>query len=235
MTDQASTIEIETAPNPEFAVILMHGLGADANDFVPLVPELRLADAPAVRFVFPNASEMAVTANNGYVMRAWYDIAMNDIARLPDEEGIRESQAEVERLIARERDRGIESANIVLAGFSQGGAIALQVGLRHANRLGGIAPLSTYLTLEESLDAEASAANRATPIFMAHGIDDPIVPLSLAEASAAALKRRGYEIEWHTWPMPHAVCAEEIRALADFLARIYGDGEAPSRSSILLP
>ncbi|HUI99109.1 MAG TPA: dienelactone hydrolase family protein, partial [Usitatibacter sp.] len=153
----------------------------------------------------------------------------------PDEEGIRESQAAVERLIARERDRGIESARIVLAGFSQGGAIALQTGLRHADRLGGIVALSTYLPLEDSLDAEASAANRATPIFMGHGTQDPVVPLPLAESSAAALKRRGYEVEWETWPMPHAVCAEEIQSLADFLARVYGDGEAPARSSILLP
>ncbi len=228
-------VEVATGAEPAGTVIWMHGLGADGWDFVPIVRELPLPESLTLRFIFPHAPEQPVTINNGFVMRAWYDIAMNDIARLPDEEGIRESQAEVERLIARERDRGIESANIVLAGFSQGGAIALQVGLRHANRLGGIAALSTYLTLEESLDAEASAANRATPIFMAHGIDDQIVPLSLAEASAAALKRRGYEIEWHTWPMPHAVCAEEIRALADFLARIYGDGEAPSRSSILLP
>ncbi|HET7549407.1 MAG TPA: alpha/beta fold hydrolase [Usitatibacter sp.] len=228
-------VELATGAEPAGTVIWLHGLGADGWDFVPIVRELPLPETLQLRFIFPHAPERPVTINNGFLMRAWYDIAMNDIARLPDEEGIRESQAEVERLIARERDRGIESANIVLAGFSQGGAIALQAGLRHANRLGGIAALSTYLALEESLDAEASAANRATPIFMAHGSDDPIVPLALAEASAAALKRRGYEIEWHTWPMAHAVCAEEIRALSDFLARIYGDGEAPARSSILLP
>ncbi len=213
----------------------MHGLGADGWDFVPIVRELPLPGTLALRFIFPHAPERPVTINNGFVMRAWYDISMNDIARLPDEEGIRESQAAVERLIARERDRGIESARIVLAGFSQGGAIALQAGLRHAQRLGGIVALSTYLALEDSLDAEASAANRATPIFMAHGTQDPIVPLSLAEASAAALKRRGYKVEWKTWPMAHAVCAEEIRSLADFLARVYGDGGAPARSSILLP
>lgn len=228
-------VELATGPEPAGTVIWLHGLGADGWDFVPIVRELPLPETLALRFIFPHAPERPVTINNGFVMRAWYDIAMNDIARLPDERGIRESQAAVERLIARERDRGIESARIVLAGFSQGGAIALQAGLRHADRLGGIAALSTYLALEESLDQEASAANRATPIFMAHGTQDPIVPIALAEASAAALKRRGYEVEWEAWPMPHSVCAEEIQSLADFLARIYGDGESPTRSSILLP
>jgi len=228
-------VEIATGAEPAGTVIWLHGLGADGWDFVPLVRELPLPGTLALRFVFPHAPERPVTINNGFVMRAWYDIAMNDIARLPDERGIRESQAAIERLIARERGRGVESARIVLAGFSQGGAIALQAGLRHADRLGGIVALSTYLALEESLDAEASTANRATPIFMAHGTQDPIVPIALAEASAAALKRRGYEVEWEAWPMPHSVCAEEIQSLADFLARIYGDGDAPTRSSILLP
>ena len=228
-------VELATGAEPAGTVIWLHGLGADGWDFVPIVRELPLPDTLALRFIFPHAPERPVTINNGFVMRAWYDIAMNDIARLPDEQGIRESQAAVERLIARERDRGIDSADIVLAGFSQGGAIALQAGLRHADRLGAIVALSTYLALEDSLDAEASAANRATPIFMGHGIEDPIVPISLAEASAATLRRRGYEVEWEAWPMPHSVCAEEIQSLADFLARIYGDGEAPARSSILLP
>ncbi|HEX3098204.1 MAG TPA: alpha/beta fold hydrolase [Usitatibacter sp.] len=229
-------MEIATGPDPVGTVIWLHGLGADGWDFVPLVRELPVPPALQLRFVFPHAPERPVTINNGFTMRAWYDIAMNDISRLPDERGIRESQAAVERLIARERDRGMESARIVLAGFSQGGAIALQAGLRHANRLGGIVALSTYLTLQESLAAEAAGANRSTPIFMAHGTEDPIVPLPLAESSAAALRAQGYEVEWHTWPMAHAVCGEEIKALAEFLARIYGDGgAAASRSSILLP
>ena len=228
-------VELATGAQPAGTVIWLHGLGADGWDFVPIVRELPLPDTLALRFIFPQAPERPVTINNGFVMRAWYDIAMNDIARLPDAQGIRESQAAVERLIARERDRGIDSADIVLAGFSQGGAIALQAGLRHADRLGAVVALSTYLALEDSLDAEASAANRATPIFMGHGIEDPIVPISLAEASAATLRRRGYEVEWEAWPMPHSVCAEEIQSLADFLARIYGDGETPARSSILLP
>jgi phospholipase/carboxylesterase len=169
-------------------------------------------------------------------MRAWYDIAMNDIARLPDERGIRASQAEVEALIAREKTRGVDASRIVLAGFSQGGAIALQAGLRHPERLGGIVALSTYLPLQDSLAAEAAPANRATPIFMGHGTQDPIVPLALAEASAAALRTHGYDVEWHAWPMPHSVCAEEVQLLAEFLARVYATGRtAPARSAILLP
>ena len=196
--------------------------------------ELPLPAGLALRFIFPHAPERPVTINNGYVMRAWYDIAMNDIARLPDEAGIRASQLAIERLVARERERGVDSGRIVLAGFSQGGAIALQAGLRHADRLGGIVALSTYLALQESLAAEAAAANRATPIFMGHGTEDPIVPIALAESSAQALRAHGYAVEWHTWPMPHAVCAEEMHAIAQFLARIYGDGVSPARSPILI-
>lgn len=233
--DLLQHIELNTGPDPVGAIIWMHGLGADGWDFVPIVRELPLPDDLALRFIFPHAPVRPVTINNGMEMRAWYDIAMSDIARLPDEGGIRESQAALERLIARERDRGIESSRIVLAGFSQGGAIALQTGLRHANRLGGIVALSTYLPLEDSLDAEASAANRATPIFMAHGTDDPVVPVQLAEISRALLQKRGYEIEWHTWPMPHSVCGEEIEAVSAFLGRIFGGGGRPARSSILLP
>ena len=228
-------IELATGPDPVGTIIWMHGLGADGWDFVPIVRELPLPEGLALRFIFPHAPVRPVTINNGIEMRAWYDISMNDISRLPDERGIRESQAGVERLIARERDRGVPPGRIVLAGFSQGGAIALQVGLRHADRLGGIAALSTYLPLEESLDAEASSANRATPVFMAHGTEDPVVPIQLAQASRAALERRGYEVEWHTWPMQHAVCAEEVEAISAFLGRVLGSGRVASRSSILLP
>ena len=228
-------IELATGADPQGTIIWMHGLGADGWDFVPIVKELPIPPKPALRFIFPHAVERPVTINNGYVMRAWYDIAMNDISRLPDERGIRESQIAVERLIARERDRGVDSSRIVLAGFSQGGAIALQVGLRHANRLAGVIALSTYLTLEDSLEAEASSANKATPIFMGHGTQDPVVPLQLAEVSRAALENRGYQVEWHTWPMPHAVCAEEIEAVASFITRVLGGEGRPARSSILLP
>jgi phospholipase/carboxylesterase len=213
----------------------MHGLGADGWDFVPLVRELPLPADLALRFIFPHAPVRPVTINNGFEMRAWYDIAMNDIARLPDEKGIRESQHQVEQLIARERERGVDSRHIVLAGFSQGGAIALQAGLRHSQRLGGIMALSTYLTLQESLEAEGAPANRSTPIFMAHGTQDQVVPVSLADSSAKALRAHGYEVDWHTWPMPHSLCAEEVQAMAEFLARIYGTGSSTARSSILLP
>jgi phospholipase/carboxylesterase len=228
-------VELATGPEPAGTVIWMHGLGADGWDFVPIVRELPLPEDFALRFIFPHAPPRPVTINNGMQMRAWYDIAMNDIARLPDERGIRESQAAIERLIAREHERGVDAGRIVLAGFSQGGAIALQAGLRHAGRLAGIVALSTYLPLEESLDAEAASANRATPILMAHGTEDPVVPLQLAERSRAALQRRGYDVEWHTWPMPHAVCAEEIEAISAFLGRVLGGGAAATRSSILLP
>jgi phospholipase/carboxylesterase len=229
-------VELVTGAEPAGTVIWLHGLGADGWDFVPIVRELPLPPSLALRFIFPHAPERAVTINNGMVMRAWYDIAMDDIARLPDARGIRESQAQVEALIAREKTRGVDAARIVLVGFSQGGAIALHTGLRHAAKLGGIVALSTYLPLQETLAAEASGANRATPIFMGHGTQDPIVPLALAEASAAALRTHGYEVDWHAWPMPHSVCAEEVELIARFLVRTYGTGAAaPARSSILLP
>ena len=229
-------IELVTGPDPVGTVIWMHGLGADGWDFVPIVRELPLPQDVAIRFIFPHAPVRPVTLNNGMEMRAWYDIAMNDIARLPDERGIRESQGAVGQLIRRERSRGIASERIVLAGFSQGGAIALQLGLRHAERLGGIAALSTYLPLEDSLEAEAAAANRATPIFMAHGTEDQVIPVRMAETSRRALERHGYKVEWHDWPMPHSVCAEEIEALSAFLGRVLGSGRAaPARSSIILP
>jgi len=228
-------VELATGAEPVGTVIWLHGLGADGWDFVPIVRELPLPEGLALRFIFPHAPVQPVTINGGAEMRAWYDIATNDIARLPDEAGIRESQAAVERLLAREASRGMDPGNIVLAGFSQGGAIALQTGLRHASRLAGIAALSTYLPLEGSLDAEASSANRDTPIFMAHGTEDPIVPIQLAQRSRSALESRGYAVEWHAWPMPHAVCAEEIEAVSAFLGRVLGEGRSPRRSSILLP
>ena len=230
-------VELATGADPVATVIWLHGLGADGWDFVPIVREMPLPDDLAIRFIFPHATERPVTLNNGNVMRAWYDIAMNDIARLPDEQGIRESQGEIERLIARERDPGVASERIVVAGFSQGGAMALQVGLRHAERLAGIVALSSYLVLEDSLEKEGAAANRLTPILMGHGTEDPIVPLRLAETSRAALEARGYRVQWHTWPMPHSVCAEEVQVIADFLASLLGgaEGAGEPRSSILLP
>ncbi|HZZ93184.1 MAG TPA: alpha/beta fold hydrolase [Usitatibacter sp.] len=226
-------IELNTGEEPQGTVILLHGLGADGWDFVPIVRELDVPEDLALRFIFPHAPERAVTINNGMEMPAWYDIAMNDIARLPDEAGIRESQAAVEAIIAREVDRGVAPRRIVLAGFSQGGAIALQTALRRNEALGGVVALSTYLALEESLAREGTRSSRGVPIFMAHGTQDPVVPLTLAEKSAATLRAQGYDIEWHTYPMPHTVSAEEIADLSAFLERVFTGAQA--RSSILLP
>jgi len=229
-------IELATGAEPKGTVIWMHGLGADGWDFVPIVRELPLPQDLHLRFIFPHAPVRPVTINNGHEMRAWYDITMNDISRVPDEAGIRESQASIEALIAREEKRGVYADRIVLAGFSQGGAIALQAGLRHRERLAGIVALSTYLPLEDSLDREAAAANKRTPIFMAHGTQDPVIPVQLAEASKRALEQRGYDVAWQTWPMPHSVCAEEVEELGGFFIRAYGgsrDNE-PRSSTILL-
>jgi phospholipase/carboxylesterase len=217
------TIEIETAPNPTAAVIWLHGLGADGNDFAPIVPELGLGDAPAVRFVFPHAPMMPVTINNGYVMRAWYDVSYGDLegrTKQADEKGVRASQAAIEQLIARENARGIADKNLVIAGFSQGGAIALHTGLRHAGRLAGIMALSTYLPVPHTLAAEAAPANRAVPIFYAHGIQDAVIPIALAEASRQVLTAAGHSVAWHTYAMPHSVCVEEIRDISAWLARV---------------
>jgi phospholipase/carboxylesterase len=216
------TLEIETGPRPMAAVIWLHGLGADGHDFEPIVPELGLAATPAVRFVFPHAPMRAVTINGGAVMRAWYDILSLEGVRREDDAGVRASQASVEALIARETSRGIPAARLVLAGFSQGGAIALQTGLRHAERLAGIMALSTYVPLASTLAAEASAANRDVPIFMAHGRHDSLIPIERAMISREALRKAGYNVEWHDYPMEHAVCREEIDDIAAWLRRVLG-------------
>jgi phospholipase/carboxylesterase len=218
MAELLDAIELETAPNPATSVIWLHGLGADGNDFVPIVEELELPAAP-IRFVFPHAPLQPVTINNGMVMRAWYDILGADLARREDERGVRASQGLVEALIAREKARGIAARRILLAGFSQGGAIALQTGLRHPERLAGIMALSTYVPIAESLAAEAHAANRDVPIFMAHGLYDPIVPVAAARRSRALLERLGYAVEWHEYPMPHSVAREELDDIGAWLAR----------------
>jgi phospholipase/carboxylesterase len=219
MTKLLETVEIETARNPAASVIWLHGLGADGNDFAPIVPEL--GQLPAIRFIFPHAPMMPVTINNGYVMRAWYDVTYGDLegGKRADEKGIRASQAAVERLIAHEKERGIAARNIMLAGFSQGGAIALQTGLRHAERLAGIMALSTYLPLAETLAVEASEASRDVPIFYAHGTYDPVIPFQAATASRSALNTLGYAVAWHEYPMQHSVCAEEIMAIGDWLRK----------------
>ena len=208
-------VEINSGPDPKAAVVWLHGLGADGHDFEPIVPELRLSKP--VRFVFPHAPLRPVTINQGMRMRAWYDIFQFG-GGPEDEAGIRASQKLVEDLIAAEKARGMQK--IVLAGFSQGGAIVLQTALRHAERLAGVLALSTYLPLSATLEAERSAANRDLPIFMAHGQYDEIIPLQRAEQSRQALERLGYPVEWHAYPMPHSVCPEEIADLSGFLRRV---------------
>ncbi len=216
-----SHIELATGADPRGTVLWLHGLGADGWDFVPLVRELDLPEDLPLRFIFPHAPVRQVTINNGHAMRAWYDIAMADIGRLPDEAGIRQSQAQVEAFLARENSRGIAADRIVLAGFSQGGAIALHAGLRHTQSLAGILALSTYLPLAETLERESADENAHVPIFMAHGREDPVVPLSLAQAARATLAARGHAPEWHDYPMPHSVCAEEVTAISRWLAARY--------------
>jgi phospholipase/carboxylesterase len=214
------SIELETGAHPDASVVWLHGLGADGNDFVPIVEEMRLPSSLSLRFVFPHAPVRAVTLNNGFRMRAWYDIVPGDLRNRVDISGVRTSQSQVEALMAREVERGVDARRIVLAGFSQGGAIALYAGLRHAQRLAGIVALSTYVVQPETLVAEASAANRDVPIFMAHGTADPMIPVALGEASRRALEAAGYAVEWHTYPMPHSVVWEEIEAVSAFLARV---------------
>lgn len=212
------TLEPPTPANA--CVIWMHGLGADANDFVPLVPELGLPAAHSIRFVFPNAPTMPVTINGGYVMRAWYDIASAEIDKRADEGGVRRSQAAITELIADQNAKGIASDRIVLAGFSQGGVIALQTALRYPDKLAGVVALSTYLACVNTLGTESSAANWELPIFMVHGAMDPVIPLSLAKLSKAHLETHGYKVEWHEYGMPHSVCAEEVEDISVFLKRI---------------
>lgn len=217
------TVERETGTDPTHSVIWLHGLGADGNDFAPIVPELVSPQWPALRFVFPHAPVRPVTINGGMPMRAWYDILGFDLLSRQDATGMRVSVEAVEALIAREHERGVPGERIVLAGFSQGGAIALAAGLRHAQRLAGIVALSTYLPLADTLAAERSPANAQVPIFWGHGTMDPVVALQRGLDSRAALEALGYAVDWHTYPMPHSVCAEEIADLRRwFDARLAG-------------
>ena len=215
-------ITIETGPSPQASVIWMHGLGADGNDFVPIVRELDLSGAPDIRFVFPHAPMQAVTINNGYVMRAWYDVRWGDLegrSKQADETGVRASQAAIATLVEGEIASGIGSERIVLAGFSQGGAIALQTGLRYPKKLAGVMALSTYLPLAESLVHEAAAENRGTPIFMAHGTHDGVVAYQMGLKSKEVLAQHGYAVTWREYPMQHSVCLEEIADIADWLRK----------------
>ena len=214
------TIDIETGPNPDAAIIWLHGLGADGHDFEPIIPELVAPHTRAWRFVFPHAPIRAVTINNGVEMRAWYDILGFDRQSKEDVTGFWDSDARVRELIAREQARGIAASRMVLAGFSQGGAVSLYVAPRFQEALAGVVALSCYLPRQSTFDAERAAANDATPIFMAHGRQDPVVPWSLGVASREFLTERGYKIEWRDYPMPHSLCAEEVGHIRDFLHRV---------------
>lgn len=208
-------ITLETGPQPQHSIIWLHGLGADGEDFAFIADEMKLP--LPVRYIFPHAPKQPVTINGGMVMRAWYDVATADFGTRPDVAGIRASQAGIEKLIAHEMQRGMPAQNIFLAGFSQGGVIALQTGLRHAQRLGGIIALSTYLPLAETVAEEASAAAQDTPIFMAHGRSDPVIPYALGKSSAEKLSGLGYALAWHEYAMPHSVCMEEVRDIEAWL------------------
>ena len=220
MPGTLDAIEIETARNPSASIIWLHGLGADGNDFAPIVPALKLPGA-AIRFVFPHAPMQPVTINGGMRMRAWYDIA-DGANRREDESGVRASQTLIEALIAREKERGTAANRLVLAGFSQGGAIALQTGLRHSERVAGIMALSTYLPIADKFAAEAGKANRDAPIFMAHGSYDPVIPLARAEQSRGLLQSLGYQVEWREYPMQHSVCPEEVSDISAWLGKVLG-------------
>ena len=220
MADLLETVEIESGASPRAAIVWMHGLGADGHDFAPIVPELTLP--VPVRFVFPHAPMRSVTINQGMVMRAWYDIRGIGGERREDGDGVRASQTQIEALIARERARGIPADRLVLAGFSQGGAMALHTGLRHPERLAGIMALSCALPLADTLAAEASPANRATSIFMAHGTHDDVIPIARARQAHDVLEKLGYPVDWHDYPMPHSVCAEEIADISAWLTTVLG-------------
>lgn len=213
-------IEIETAPNPQVAVIWLHGLGADGNDFVPLVNELDLSGLPGIRFVFPHAKTMPVTINGGYVMRAWYDITGAELTRREDEGGLRASQRDVEALIAREKARGIPASRIILAGFSQGCAMTLQTGMRHPEQLAGMLCLSGYLPLANVVVNERTPESLATPVFMAHGTHDNVVPFARARESKDLLVSLGYQVEWHEYMMQHSLCLEEVQDISKWMRKV---------------
>ena len=214
------TLELQSGPAPVASIIVLHGLGADGNDFVPIAQELDLSAVGAVRFVFPHAPVRPVTLNGGMAMRAWYDILGTDLVRREDEPGLRQSMAEVQALVDREAARGIPPERTVLMGFSQGCAMALLTGLRAPRRLAGVVGLSGYLPLAASTAAERSAANAGVPLFLAHGRFDPMVTLARGTASRDALAALGYTIAWHDYPMEHSVCPQEIADLNDWLVKV---------------
>ena len=213
-------IEAQTGDDPVATVIILHGLGADGGDFVPVAEQLNLSSIGPVRFLFPNAPHMPVTINGGYSMPAWYDILGADIVSQQDEAGMRQTQAAIEAMLANEKARGIAANRIVLAGFSQGCAMALMAGLRHGERLAGIVGMSGYLPLADKTAVEASPANRDVPIFLAHGTLDGVVALPRASASRDALQALGYPVEWHEYRMEHSVCPQEVADLQQWLLRV---------------
>ncbi|GGA79235.1 carboxylesterase [Arenimonas soli] len=218
------TVEQETGANPAWTILWLHGLGADGHDFAPIVPELLRPGWPALRFVFPHAPVRPVTLNNGVPMRAWYDLKNLDLDQRADESGVRESIAQVEALIARENARGVPPERLLLAGFSQGGAIALAAGVRRERAVAGLIGLSTYLPMGSTTKAEATPQALATPVFMAHGTHDPVVPEGFGARSRDLLKTLGMDVDWHSYPMQHNVCAEEIRDLGDWMDRRFKAG-----------
>lgn len=226
MEETPPPLEVSTGPRPAASIIWLHGLGADGYDFLPIVDELDFTGLPDLRFVFPHAPMRPVSINNGHVMPAWYDIIAIAPDAPEDEAGIRASARTIRDLIAREAAQGITERHIVLAGFSQGGAVALFTALTHPRRLAGVLALSTYLPLADTVAREATPANHDLPVFMAHGSLDTIVPEALAEASAQRLRALGHPVEWHRYAMGHTVCAEEITDIGCWLARVLGRGEA---------
>ena len=220
MNQALQTVEVQTGPVPQASVIWLHGLGADGHDFEPIVPELRLPPELPLRFVFPHAPVRPVTLNGGYPMRAWFDIVKIGLHQPRDLAGMEASRQTVEALLARERERGIPASRTVLAGFSQGGAVALYAGLQHAERLAGIMALSTYLPVGEGFDFQISPANAHLPVFYGHGNQDPVVPIQLGEYTRNWLTQQGCMLNWHTYAMPHSVCAEEIVHISAWLMSV---------------
>lgn len=218
------TVENVTGPDPRWSVLWLHGLGADGNDFAPIVPQLLRQNWPALRFVFPHAPIRPITINGGMRMRAWYDIRNLSLDQRADEQGVRESIAALEALIAREQSRGVPPERVILAGFSQGGAIVLATALRREQAVAGVMALSTYLPLAEKTPAEATVAGRATPIFMAHGSFDPVVVHDLGARSRDAMIALGMHVDWHVYPMQHAVCPDELRDIGEWLDRRFAQG-----------
>jgi phospholipase/carboxylesterase len=212
---------VQTQPSPVASVIWLHGLGADGHDFMPVVPQLTLPQDVGIRFVFPHAPVRSVTINNGYVMPAWYDVLSLDLRQEQDRDGIVQSQQQLEQLIENEIDQGIAAERIVLAGFSQGGAIALYTGLRYPKRLGGIMALSTYLPLADTTEAERAEVNNNIPIMMAHGVQDQTIVVEAGKESKQLLGQLGYEVSWHTYPMEHSVCAEELGDISKWLSGVF--------------